>query len=172
MKRKIDPRDVWWIMMGTIAIILILGGIAMSREVVKGICDKSRGLYDTYTKEAMDRMLAEKVNSGNFVVISGSANIICEANGGSYVPKATIEKAYPEGFNKDNSVVMCIGLKRAEDKGFSYGGTFDDSMGLFNGRLRHFCQLADKIVFNIYGITGQSEDLKIDYKMVIMKTDF
>ena len=45
----------------TILIILMIGGIILAtREVVKGRCSDSKCLYDVYTKEIVDELLAEK----------------------------------------------------------------------------------------------------------------
>lgn len=74
------------------------------KEVVKGLCAKTKCLFDVYTKEYIDKNIKVK---GDFIVLETTVNIT--ENGGVENYKIN----YPDGFNEKNCVILAVGLSNS-----------------------------------------------------------
>lgn len=79
------------------------------KEIVKGICSLTRCKYDVYTKEKTDELLESKANisdvnavDSKIVTLTASGTVNSESN------ICGIKFNYPEGFNKDNTMVLSV----------------------------------------------------------------
>lgn len=87
----------------------------MIKEIVKGLCHKTKCYFDVYTKEAMDEKLAKCKAKGDFAVLTGSITI---SNGSG---SASVD--YPEGFSQSNCVPVAGGTRYSSNLNrIAFGG--------------------------------------------------
>lgn len=138
-------------------IILFMGGYKMS-EKVYGICE-NKCLKEVTSAE-------ETIVKGDFAVLTGQLD----------QGVANIE--YPNGFNKDNCVVISLHMQRNDTPGNGWGtGTTMDSSSYVAAALPARVQLKDTIQIRTKNILLSDEDnpkvldstVSNYYKLVIMK---
>ena len=97
----------------------------------------------------------------NVAVLTGT--ITAEAS-----KSGTANINYPAGFNADNCVPICFGVKIIENRGFNYFGTYEDSADLLNNSYERKLNLnSTNIVAVVKNPTTSSNSIK--YKIVLMK---
>lgn len=119
---------------------------------------------DDKTTNAPSINAVENFVSDKFSVVTGTLSI-----DGSTSDIATLN--YPTGFNKNNSVVISLGIARPNDntgKGFNYYGIFSDSGDLLANAFRRRINLTDEGIKLFVENPGDST-LNIEYKIVLMK---
>lgn len=130
-------------------------------------------LISIYSKTEADKIFLKRdeaiaIINGNFALITGSLTIKGFEEKNVYID-------FPEGFNKDNSVVISIGTRFGSEAGFVYGNN-DEPTNDINPTRRAYAIFGyytdgnnkDKIRF--YGYKpGESGSDEYDFKIVLMK---
>ena len=133
------------------------------KDIVKGICNVTRCKYDVYTKERTDELFKVK---GDFAVVTGE--ITMENATGKVIVN------YPDGFNKDNTVVISYG-----QTGINSGGPLDainfgfgvHSLDYMSGSLpRNVALTSTNIEISIRNpLDDTAGSRTYNYKIVLMK---
>ncbi len=80
----------------------------------------------------------------------------------------TITINYPSGFNVDNCYVAAIGIKDIENKGYNYGGLYNDSGdGLINAYYRTVNLTSSNVMLKVKNPASNSKNFK--YKIILNK---
>lgn len=92
--------------------------------------------------------------------------------------KQTLKQVnFPNGFTKDNCVVVSFGTKAKSRKGYSYcygGATVGSSLNYLLGNIPRDIVLGsnqDNSKINLYFYQLPTQSLELDYKIVLMRTD-
>lgn len=131
--------------------------------MIKFIRDKAHCKHVAYTNEEVNDLLNGKANKADFHVLTGQIEMV-SGNG-------TVTVSYPNGFTKDNCVVISYGQETVDaNKGYSYGyGT--SSAHYIDGSLSRNVRLTDTnievIVKNPVSETDGNKTY--NYKIVLMK---
>lgn len=140
-----------------------------------GFCE-NKCKYEVYTKDEVDSKLEEKSSTshnhdtkyklqGDFAVVSGS------------IGESDVTVAYPEGFTKDNCVVLSAMMKMTNDtSSYGYGSVFNSTI-FVNGTTPIAVSLttnnilisAKKILLSSEAIDYGSLETEMNYKIVLMK---
>jgi hypothetical protein len=100
------------------------------------------------------------------ILLSGS--VVTPASTGGIPGSGTANINYPEGYTPTNCVVISIGLKINDTRGYNFEGQLNDSVGLLTGGMHHFVQLdPSTIQLNIQNISTSEKTFY--YKIVLMK---
>ena len=118
------------------------------------------------------------VYKDDFVVLTGNFTAVAQSNEDLYYMQNI---SYPSGYNKDNCIVLALGLKTVGgdvDRGYSFGtsNTTTDHRALLAASIGKSVRLAnDNIVittaFNYGGGTHDTLSYNFAYKLVLIKTN-
>lgn len=109
--------------------------------------------------------------SGNVSITTKQANIaVLTGNFSLNSSGYTSDINYPDGYNKNNCIVIAFGLVTQNDsnaKGYNFGGTYSDSGDLLNNALSRDVSLRDSQIRIRVKNPGNSGNYT--YKIVLMK---
>ena len=129
--------------------------------------------YPAYDKNEIDEQMAKVVLKDDYATITGSITLTANTQDNvtnGVMAQTKFELSYPEGFNKDNSIVLTIGTKASNnDVGYNYGDVSGGSkaMGVTTGALPKRVFLGDVISVDMYNFA--TSEKSYDYKIVLMK---
>lgn len=116
------------------------------------------------------------VYKDDYAVITGSMTLNAVETAGAY--KSTSKNIdFPDGFNKDNCILISAGQNKLglEDMGYGYGITdlnYNKSLGTLIGA-EPFCVLlgsnTDTTKIKIYGFNSYNGERTLNYRIVLMK---
>lgn len=140
------------------------------KDIVKGICETSKCNYDVYTSEKVDELLDDLVASNRFAVLEGTLTLeASESSGSSKTTQLDIE--FPEGFNRQNCICLCVGASKHEDQ-YSYGIGLTSSLQMVTGSYPRYVTLgtnSDNTKIRLSVSNPSTTSASIYYKIVLMK---
>lgn len=147
---------------------------------VHGFCE-NKCKHEVYTKDEVDTKLIDYKLNGDFVILTGTmkleANTEESLNNGE-MKQTILNIDFPQGFNRDNCLVLSFGGRFYETKGYIYGdisGSSRVSTALFTGAVPKAIHLGgtaeteyeNKIQIEVYNASTTEKDYQ--YKIVLLK---
>ncbi len=157
-----------------------------TKDKVKGYCKESKCEYDVYTSEKVDELLTNKANTSDVYTKSETKALInsglikVETITGSYSRSSggdtvisTKSVSYPEGFNKDNSILLAIGTRTTGNTNYPdyvFGSTGNEAADkLQAGSTRRMVRFKTNNIELGFSGPQSSDAISVDYKLVIAR---
>lgn len=128
-----------------ILIILMIGGIIMAHDKTYVVCE-NMCFEEGYTKKQIDE---------KYAVLTGT--IVTNTEG-----KGNFAVDYPEGFNRDNSIVISAAAQYGLGGTWSYGN-------VANNRVTPGVDLISAYILVTVNVSSTFASSEIPYKVVLMK---
>lgn len=102
------------------------------------------------------------IEKDRFAVLEGTLNV--QANGAN-----SAKLDYPNGFTRENCILISNGIKVIDNKGYNYEGLFVDSSDALNNCYRRRVNLTNTVDLIVYNPNENA--INVSYKLVLMRID-